>query len=443
MIFEKNPILKEMLKISTIILFIFTASPVHSETNALGQQITIIAPERNITAKNISYKYSIWTKINSGYKMKERPSRRIRNFETWYSKRPEYVQRMLERSEKYLFYVVSQVEKRNMPMEIALLPMIESAYNPIATSRKKAAGMWQFIPSTGKIYGLEQNWWVDDRRSVMAATNAALDYLEKLYKDFGTWELALASYNAGEGRIGRAIKRNKRNKKSTSYYNLRLPKETKNYVPKLFAIKNIISNPKKYGLNLPKIKNQPYFESVKVDKNIDTQLVARLAEISIEEFRLLNPQHKRPVINVKNVSQSINLPYQNIHIFNFNLFSYDKPLSNWIAYNPKKKESVAQVAKKFGIDRKILIQVNRLERRKSFRRNSTILIPNKDAITTYFPSNINELYNYSSIITHKISRGETLSHISDKYNISVKDIKEFNELRSDRIIIGDTLDIPK
>jgi len=243
--------------------------------------------------------------------------------------------------------------------------------------------------------------------------------------------------------VGRAIKRNKRNKKATGYYSLRLPKETKNYVPKLFAIKNIISNPKKYGLDLPKIKNQPYFEVIEVHKNIDTQLIAKLAEISIEEFRLLNPQHKRPVINVKSVPQKINLPYQNIHIFNYNLHSYDKPLSNWNSYNPKKKESVAQVAKKFGIDRKILIQVNRLERRKSFRRNSTILIPNKDAITTYFPTNVNELYNYSSIITHKVSRGETLSHISDKYNISVKDIKEFNELRSDRIIIGDTLDIPK
>ncbi len=438
--FEKNLLLKTLL---TLILFFSITTPLQSETNALGQKILVIGQEKNINDKQNVYKYSIWTRINNGYKMKERPSRRIRNFETWYSKRPEYVQRMLERSEKYLFYVVGEVEKRNMPMEIALLPMIESAYNPIATSRQKAAGMWQFIPSTGKIYGLEQNWWIDNRRSVMKATNAALDYLEKLYKEFGTWELALASYNAGEGRVGRAIKRNKRNKKPAGYYSLRLPKETKNYVPKLFAIKNIISNPKKYGLNLPKIKNQPYFEGVMIDKNIDTQLVARLAEISIEEFRLLNPHHKRPVINVKNVPQNINLPYQNIHIFNFNLYGYDKPLSNWIAYNPKKKESVAQVAKKFGIDRKILIQVNRLERRKSFRRNSTILIPNKDAITTYFPTNVNELYNYSSIITHKVSPGETLSHISDKYNISVRDIKEFNELRSDRIIIGDTLDIPK
>ncbi|MDC0127315.1 transglycosylase SLT domain-containing protein [Methylophilaceae bacterium] len=431
--------------INTLVLMLLLSiiTNVKSETNALGQQITVIGQKENIKETKNTYKFSIWTRINNGYQMKEKPSRRIRNFEKWYSSRPEYVERMLTRSEKYLFYVVSEVEKRNMPMEIALLPMIESAYNPIATSRQKAAGMWQFIPSTGKIYGLEQNWWVDNRRTVMEATNAALNYLEKLHKEFGTWELALASYNAGEGRVGRAIKRNKRNKKPTGYYSLRLPRETKNYVPKLFAIKNIISNPRKYGLNLPKIKNQPYFEVVEVNKNIDTQLIARLAEISIEEFRLLNPQHKRPVINVKSVPLKINLPYQKIHIFNYNLHSYDKPLSNWNSYNPKKKESVAQVAKKFGIDRKILIQVNRLERRKSFRRNSTILIPNKDAITTYFPSNVNELYNYSSIITHKVTRGQTLSHISDKYNISVRDIKEFNELRSDRIIIGDTLDIPK
>ena len=437
--FERSSLLKTL----ALILFFSITTSTQSETNALGQKITVIGQENTDIKSQTSYKYSIWPRINNGYQMKQRPSRRIRNYETWYSKRPEYFQRMLERSEKYLFYVVGEVQKRNMPMEIALLPMIESAYNPIATSRKKAAGMWQFIPSTGKIYGLKQNWWVDDRRTVMEATNAALNYLEKLHKEFGTWELALASYNAGEGRVGRAIKRNKRNKKPTGYYSLRLPRETKNYVPKLFAIKNIISNPKKYGLDLPKIKNEPYFEVVEVVKNIDTQLIARLSEISIEEFQLLNPQYKRPVINVKNVPEKINLPYQNIHIFNYNLHSYKKPLSNWNAYKPKKKESVAQVAKKIGIDRKILIQVNRLERRKSFRKNSTILIPNKDAITTYFPTNLNELYNYSSIITHKVSPGQTLSHISDKYNISVKDIKEFNELRSDRIIIGDTLDIPK
>ncbi len=436
--FEINRLLKIL---SIIILYSLTLN-IHAETNALGQQITVINPEKTKKTR-LSEDLSIWSRINSGYKMKQKPSRRIRNFEKWYSKRPEYVERMLERSEKYLFYVTNEVQKRNMPMEIALLPMIESAYNPVATSRKKAAGMWQFIPSTGRIYGLKQNWWIDDRRNVIESTNAALNYLEKLYKDFGTWELALASYNAGEGRISRAIKRNKKNKRSRDYYNLRIPRETKNYVPKLFAIKNIISNPKKYGFTLPEIKNKSYFETVTVKKNIDTQLIARLAEISIEEFQLLNPQYKRPVINVTNMAEKINLPYQNIHIFNYNFHGYNKPLSNWTPYKPKRKESVAQVAKKFGIDRKILIQVNRLERRKSFRRNSTILIPNKDAITTYFPTNINELYNYSSIITHKIKSGETLSHISDKYNISVRDIKEFNELRSDKIIIGDILDIPK
>jgi len=434
---------KSLCKFLIFVILVLLNLGAKAETNALGQQITFINPVEVIKSEKIDKQSNIWSRINSGYGMKERPSRRIRNYEKWYSKKPEYVQRMLKRSEKYLFHVVGEVEKRNMPMEIALLPMIESAYNPVATSRKKAAGMWQFIPSTGKIYGLKQNWWVDERRSVVESTNAALNYLEKLHKEFGSWELALASYNAGEGRVGRAIKRNKRNKKSTGYYSLRLPKETKNYVPKLFAIKNIISNPEKYGLNLPNIKNKPYFEYIEVTKNIDTQLIARLAEISMEEFQLLNPQHKRPVINIKNISQKINLPHQNIHIFNYNFYSYDKPLSNWVAYKPKRKERVAHVAKKFGIDRKILIQVNRLERRKSFRRNSTILIPNKDAITTYFPTNVNELYNYSSIITHKIKPGQTLSHISDKYNISVRDIKEFNELRSDKIIIGDKLDIPK
>ena len=365
MYFKKNIIFKNLL----LALIFSVTTIVHAETNALGQQIIVLEQEKKISekvGKGLPSDSNIWLRINGGYKMKQKPSRRIKNFETWYSKRPEYVERMLERSGKYLFYVVSEVEKRNMPMEIALLPMIESAYNPIATSRKKAAGMWQFIPSTGKIYGLKQNWWVDNRRNVMESTNAALNYLEKLHKEFGSWELALASYNAGEGRIGRAIKRNKRNKKRTSYYNLRIPRETKNYVPKLFAIKNIISNPKKFGLTLPDIKNKPYFQVVELDKNTDTQLIAQLAEISLKEFQLLNPQYKRPVIKVIGGSEKINLPYQNIHIFNYNLYSYNKPLSNWTSYKPKKKESVAQVAKKFNIDRKLLTQVKSFRAKKIF-----------------------------------------------------------------------------
>ena len=344
---------------------------------------------------------------------------------------------------KYLFYVVEQVQLRGMPTEIALLPMIESAYNPLAKSRMKAMGMWQFIPSTGKVYGLKQNWWRDDRRNVIDSTTAALDYLEKLHGMFGTWELALAAYNAGEGRIGRSIKRNKKLKRPLDYYNIRLPRETRNYVPKLLAIKNIINNPEKYDLYITDIADKPYFASIPIPKEIDTALIAEFAEIPMEEFQLLNAQHKRPLMRSEHYSQEVLLPIDSIQTFHRNMEIYDQPLVSWKTYKPKNGEKVYQVAKKFGINTKVLAQINQISSRKRFRRNSIVLIPSKSALKTNFPLNKDSLFNYSSIVTHHVSPGETLSHISDDYNISVRDLMEFNELKSTKIISGSTLDIPK
>ena len=330
-----------------------------------------------------------------------------------------------------------------MPTEIALLPMIESAYNPLAKSRMKAMGMWQFIPSTGKVYGLKQNWWRDDRRNVIDSTTAALDYLEKLHGMFGTWELALAAYNAGEGRIGRSIKRNKKLKRPLDYYNIRLPRETRNYVPKLLAIKNIINNPEKYDLYITDIADKPYFASIPIPKEIDTALIAEFAEIPMEEFQLLNAQHKRPLMRSEHYSQEVLLPIDSIQTFHSNMEIYDQPLVSWKTYKPKNGEKVYQVAKKFGINTKVLAQINQISSRKRFRRNSIVLIPSKSALKTNFPLNKDSLFNYSSIVTHHVSPGETLSHISDDYNISVRDLMEFNELKSTKIISGSTLDIPK
>ena len=216
--------------------------------------------------------------------------------EEWYASRPDYIKRMTERSQRYLFHIVEEVQKRGMPTEIALLPMIESAFNPQAYSRSRASGIWQFIPSTGKNFGLKQNWWVDNRRDVTAATNAALDYLQKLHGMFGAWDFALAAYNAGEGTVQRAIDRNRKQGLPTDYQSLSLPPETKNYVPKLQAIKNIITDPEKYGLTLNSIPNRPYFARVTTPKQIDAKLAAQLAEISYEEFTALNPSYNRPVI---------------------------------------------------------------------------------------------------------------------------------------------------
>lgn len=412
-----------------------------------AQGITIIIDEnlssdRSLGKNVYKNKGSIWVKLNSGFQIEDKNPKRVKKYIKWYQKRPDYVERMIERSSKYIYHVSKEVEKRNMPMEIALLPMIESAYNPIAKSRKKAVGMWQFIPSTGKLYGLKQDWWRDERRNVIDATNAALNYLEMLHDLFGSWELALAAYNAGEGRVKRAIKRNKKKKLPTDYYSLRLPKETKNYVPKLLAVKEIVKNPEKYQLSIKDIPDAPYFSIVNISDEMDTHVAAELAEISYEEFQLLNAEHNRPLMKAQYGIQHILLPIKNIEIFHKNIKNNTQPLSNWISYMPTKGEKVMHVAKKFNIDMKELVKINQLRSNQTLKKQ-IILIPSSPEVLKKYPISTDNLYSYSKIITHKIKSGDTLGSISRKYKISVKDIMEFNELRNTKIILGKYLDIPK
>ncbi|MGZ8258506.1 MAG: transglycosylase SLT domain-containing protein, partial [Methylotenera sp.] len=269
-----------MLVIST-----FACTLSHAESNVAGEEITIFAddtfkpaprtlgdtdsstsPSGDSFEKRINddpdsisiVNDDLWQRIKDGYAMPDSTSDLVARHESWYSSRPDYVRRMVERSQKYLFHIVEEVEKRGMPSEIALLPMIESAYNPQAYSSGRASGIWQFIPSTGKHFGLKQNWWVDNRRNVTFATDAALTYLQKLHAMFGAWDLALAAYNAGEGTVGRAIERNRKLGLPTDYESLNLPPETRNYVPKLQAIKNLMTNPGNYGLKIQTIANTPY-----------------------------------------------------------------------------------------------------------------------------------------------------------------------------------------
>lgn len=385
---------------------------------------------------------NLWERIQNGFAIKDIDNRRVKNYVKWYQSRPEYVERMIERSSRYLFHVVEEVEKRNMPMEIALLPMIESAYNPIAKSRQKAVGVWQFIPSTGKLFGLEQDWWRDKRRNIIDSTYAALDYLEQLHNLFGSWELALAAYNAGEGRVKRAILRNKKREKQTDYYSLRLPKETKNYVPKLLAVKKIIQDPERFQLYIKDIPDKPYFQVVNVPDEIDMHIAAELANIPYEEFQLLNAEHNRPLMKAHFGAQDILLPVDSVDTFLKNLEDHKDPLTNWITYTPIKGEKVNHVAKKFNIDKKELLKINQLRSNQTLK-NKIILIPASPDVLEKYPINIDNLYSYSTIITYKIKRGDTLGGIARKYKISIKDLMEFNELKSTKIIEDKYIDIPQ
>ena len=291
----------------------------------------------------------LWGRIRSGFAMQEIDSPLVARHEAWYLNRPEYVQRMVERSRLYLYFVVEELEKRGMPTEIALLPMIESAYNPQAYSRMRAAGMWQFIPSTGKKYGLQQNFWYDGRRDVLAATRAALDYLQVLHDTFGDWELALAAYNCGESGLQRAIAKNRARHKPTDYFSLKMPKETRNYLPKLQAVKNIISNLDTLGFELEPVPNQAYFTVVNAPGHMDVVKAAQLADMPVEEFRSLNPGYNRPVM-IKATARQILLPVDKVDEFQANLENNAEPLVTWQTYTLRKGETLEKVAAKFNIE---------------------------------------------------------------------------------------------
>jgi len=413
--------------------FLALNTPLTSETapqwlpSARDIRIELI-PETPESLKTNLAVHDLWPRIRSGFAMRELNSKLVAKHEKWYAGHPDYVARMTERARLYLYYITEEVERRGMPSEIALLPMIESAFNPGAYSTSRASGIWQFIPSTGKKFGMQQNWWYDGRRDVISATNGALDYLQKLHDMFGDWELALAAYNCGEGAVQRAQAHNRKRGLPVDYASLKLLKETRNYVPKLMAIKNIVANPASFGLTLQDIPNEPYFAAVATTKHIDVKLAAQLADISIEEFTALNPAHNRPVILQEN-TDLILLPIGKIETFRANLESYSKPLVSWQSYQPKKGERLDKLAPRFGLSLENLKSVNGLTARGNISTGQTLLVPlNGEASESDF-----EAFNMhlaaddrSRSVKHIVRKGETLSSIAHRYHVSIAKLKQWN-----------------
>ncbi|HNH23626.1 MAG TPA: LysM peptidoglycan-binding domain-containing protein, partial [Accumulibacter sp.] len=317
----------------------------------------------------------LFQRIRQGFAMPNLSNSLVLHHQQYYQNRPDALRRMVERSSRYLHHIVEELDKRGMPMELALLPMVESAYNPTAYSRSRASGLWQFVPATGKQYKLEQNAWVDERRDIVASTAAALDYLQYIYELHGDWHLALASYNWGEGAVGRAINKNKAQGLPTDYQNLSMPEETRNYVPKLQALKNIFSNPRVLTqLNIRGVPNRPYFATITRPSNIDVKLAAQLAGMSVQEFTALNPSHNRPVI--KSDTPMI-LPADKVDTFLKNIAAHqesDKPLSSWQSYTLRTGEKLEQVAQRHGMTLAELKAVNKLKDRDRIEPGLTLLV---------------------------------------------------------------------
>jgi membrane-bound lytic murein transglycosylase D len=297
----------------------------------------------------------------------------VLHYQQWYQNRPDAMRRMVERSRPYLHHIVQELEARGMPTEIALLPMVESSFNPMAYSRSHASGLWQFIPATGKRFNLEQNWWQDQRRDIVASTSAALEYLQTIYEMHGDWHLALASYNWGEGAVKRAIEKNTARGLATDYSSLTMPSETRHYVPKLQALKNIFGNAALMAqLGLPEIINRPYFATVETSRPMDVKTAARLANMRVDEFVALNPSHNRPVMKAET---PVVLPAEKVATFQNNLENHDAPLTEWEAYTLKPGEKLDQLAPRFGIPLADLLHANGLQAKVRLGSGATLLVP--------------------------------------------------------------------
>lgn len=363
-------------------------------------------------------------------------NKRINQQLSWYVRHPQYMDRVIERSRPYLHHIVAEIKKRGMPMEFALLPIVESAFDPFAYSHGRAAGIWQFIPGTGKLFGLKQNWWYDGRRDIVASTDAALTYLEKLSKQFkGDWLLALASYNSGAGTVRKAIRRNKKRGMPTDFWALKLPRETRAYVPKLIALAKIVQQPYAHALVLPPVKNQAYFTQVDTHGQIDLAQAARLANIDIDLLYSLNPGFNRwatdpdgphrlavPIYAARDFSQALSeLPKEE--------------RMQWVRYKIKSGDSLIKIAKKFSTTPQQLKSINNI-RGTRIRAGKTLLIPQPLASadsythtsTARLEKNQNRNRRGKVKINYTVKSGDSFWSIAKAYNVNVRQLAKTNNM---------------
>jgi membrane-bound lytic murein transglycosylase D len=315
----------------------------------------------------------LWIRIRNGFAMTDLNDDLVLYYQQWYQNRPDALRRMVDRSRPFMHHIVEEIEARGMPTELALLPMVESSFNPMAYSHAHASGLWQFIPATGKRFNLEQNWWHDQRRDIVASTDAALEYLQTIYDMHGDWHLALASYNWGEGAVKRAVDKNLALGLPTDYANLKMPNETRHYVPKLQALKNIFGNPVlMVQLQIPPLDNAPYFTTLAMERPIDVKTAARLANMPVHEFVALNPSHNRPVMKA---DTEVVIPNDRLETFQNNLENHQAPLTQWQAYTLKPGERLDRLAPRFGITLADLMRINGLHAKNRVQTGTTLLVP--------------------------------------------------------------------
>lgn len=405
----------------------------------------VSSPELTRAIDLTSQEDDLWVRMRKGFAMPNLVSPLVLDRQIYYTSRPSYIKRMVERSRRYLYHIVEELEKRNMPTELALLPMVESAFNPMAYSSAHASGLWQFIPGTGRRYDLAQTWWYDGRRDIIASTTAALDYLQFLYAMHGDWQLALASYNWGENAVARAIEKNRKLGLPGDFLSLTMPAETRYYVPKLQALKNIVANPGAFNIDLDLIPNQPYFVTVPRNQDIDMRIVARLAEMPVEELLALNPGHNRPVLPGA-AGATLVLPLEHADIFKANLAKHDQPLSAWQTYIFKSGDKLETIAARNGMTLAKLKQANGIQGKTRVMPGQPLLLPAKgsgalaEALPALFKPPATPAAKYQvRQVSYTVKKGDTLANIAQRYKVSVEDLRRWNNIG--RLASGQTLSI--
>lgn len=377
----------------------------------------------------------MWQRIRTGLSFSIPENKRVTRQRDWFVKHPEYLNRVAKRAEPFLFYIVEELEKNNIPLEIALLPIVESAFDPFAYSHGRASGMWQFVPGTGTRFGMKQNWWYDGRRDVVASTQGAIKYLEYLHKFFdGDWMLALAAYNSGEGRVRRAVRANKKKNKPTDFWSLDLPKETRAYVPKLLALADIVKRSEDFNLTLRPIDNQSVISQVDIGSQLDLAKAAQLAELTLTELQRLNPGFNRWATD-PNGPHYLLLPNHKVDTFKQSLAQLDKKdRLAWQRYKIKNGDSLGKIAQKFNTQISLIKRINNVKGTQ-IRAGKHLLIPIASASPdSYILSQEQRLIARQNKKlkgtkhTHTVVAGDTLWDISRLYNVSTRSIAKWNAM---------------
>jgi membrane-bound lytic murein transglycosylase D len=408
-------------------------------SSEMSQQTSAISEENEQQA---AQEADIWKRIGSGLKLKRNIAEKTTASKlAWFTKHQAYLDRVSDRAAPYLYHIVEELEKRDMPLELALLPIVESAYNPFAYSPSRASGIWQFIPGTGKNYGLKQNWWYDGRRDIVAATDAALNYLQKLHQEFnGDWLLALAAYNSGEGNVGKAIRHNKKNGKPIDFFSLKLPRETRNYVPSLLAIAEIIANPDKHKVVIKPILNDQYFKQVDIGSQLDLATAADLSELSIEELYTLNPAFNRWATDPKGPHRLL-IPVDKAAAFENELSTLaEEDRIKWQQHTIKKGESLGHIATRYRTDVSTLKQINRIKS-NTIRAGHSLLIPSAQKPLKHYSLSLDSR-RYKGLkplidgqkYLYTIKHGDNLWDIGRHYGITIKQLCAWNSIASNSIL---------